>query len=417
MMKNKMIAKLQREGDLKDGPDGNPIRSYTNPSESMNHVMSNLKKDAVLSKNDKGSGLTKLEFTTCMFEGIHKKQQDELSLAITEMSEEYELSEIAAHLAVSSDTWFNWSPEERKKYIADVNKMSVEKAIKGKCISEPQVPSNSPPREFADLSFKVAKFLEVNIGYKAVTARHVAESALLLLNHPLAIQSQPILQPASNKIEVAAIHTRNGRVQCTVNPNFVSCNCNCAIAVAQMKGCLEKHMKYLEKKTRSRFSKFSLAEANVDKQKVGKNGGRNKYTYRPSKKQIPSAEAVQQEKNDVLYTELHHNDNPFVVRILPDQAKRCKTCSVDFCRRQRHLPFDLVLEHKERWYFPKEGDWKNKVATNKEAKHFYHPNMEKCLKPRFPYISSNYIQIPEDTLANLHKSHKELLRREFQINI
>ena len=52
--------------------------------------------------------------------------------------------------------------------------------------------------------------------------------------------------------------------------------------------------------------------------------------------------------------------------------------------RQWHVPFDLVIEHKERWYFPKEGDWNNKVPTNKEGKQYYHPNLQKCLKPRFP---------------------------------
>ena len=38
MMKDNMVAKVRRQAGLKDGPDGKPIRSYTNPSESMNHV-------------------------------------------------------------------------------------------------------------------------------------------------------------------------------------------------------------------------------------------------------------------------------------------------------------------------------------------------------------------------------------------
>lgn len=53
----------------------------------MNHVMSTLK-DAVSSKNEKEEGLTKLEFTTSVFEEIHQKQQDELHLTIAEISEE-----------------------------------------------------------------------------------------------------------------------------------------------------------------------------------------------------------------------------------------------------------------------------------------------------------------------------------------
>ena len=62
MMKNSMVAKVRRRAGLKDGPDEKPVRSYTNPSESMNHVMSSLKKDIVSSENVKDRGLTKLEF-------------------------------------------------------------------------------------------------------------------------------------------------------------------------------------------------------------------------------------------------------------------------------------------------------------------------------------------------------------------
>ena len=80
----------------------------------MNHVMSTLK-DAVSSKNEKEEGLTKLEFTTSVFEEIHQKQQDELRLTIAEISEEKELSEIACHLVVSADTQFCWSPEGDRK--------------------------------------------------------------------------------------------------------------------------------------------------------------------------------------------------------------------------------------------------------------------------------------------------------------
>lgn len=94
MMKNNVVAKVRRRAGLEDGPDGKPVRSYTKLSESMNHVMSSLKKDIVSSENVKDRGLTKLEFTTSVFEEIHRKQQEELRLAIAGISEEYELSEV-----------------------------------------------------------------------------------------------------------------------------------------------------------------------------------------------------------------------------------------------------------------------------------------------------------------------------------
>ena len=146
MMKNNMVARVRRRAVLKDGPDGKTVRSYTNPSESMNHVLSSLKKDIVSSENVKDRGLTKLELTASVFEEIHRKQQDELRLAIAGISEEYELSEFVSQLAVLTDTWFHWSPEEREKYVADMNKISVEKALEGKRIGEPNIPTQLPDK-------------------------------------------------------------------------------------------------------------------------------------------------------------------------------------------------------------------------------------------------------------------------------
>ena len=102
-------------------------------------------------------------------------------MAIAGISEEYDLSEFVSHLAVSTDKWFGWNTEEREKYVSDMNKMSVEDAMNGKCIREPDVqPQQLPEKEFTELSVDVARFLEQNMRYKTVS---------------------------------------------TVNTNFVSCNC------------------------------------------------------------------------------------------------------------------------------------------------------------------------------------------------
>ena len=306
------------------------------------HVISTFKTGVVSAKDGKENGLTKLEFTTSVFKEINLKQQDKLCLAIAGIRKEYELSKFVSHLAISTDKWFGWNTEAREKYVSDMNKMSLEEAMNGKCISEPDVqPQQLPKKEFTELSVDVTRFLEQNMIYKTVTARHVAESVLLLLNHPFAIKEQPTSQPTSNKFEVTAIHVKNGRVQCTGNTNFVSCNCPSykfdnickhSIAVALFKECLEEHLNFVAQKSKSKFPKSALAEAYVDKQRAGKKGGRNKNKYRPLKQQSTAAEVPQGSTNGV-YTELHHNDNPFVIRLLPTEAKQCKTCKVDFCHR------------------------------------------------------------------------------------
>ena len=133
--------------------------------------MSAAKKDVVSSKNEKEYGLTKLEFTTSVFEEIYQSQQDELRLAIAGISEEYELSELVSHLEVSIDTWFRWSTEEREKYVADMNKLSVEDALGRKSIREPDITKQPPAKESTELSIDVAQFLKQNMGYKLVTAK------------------------------------------------------------------------------------------------------------------------------------------------------------------------------------------------------------------------------------------------------
>ena len=65
---------------------------------------------------------------------------------------------------------------------------------------------------------------------------------------------------------------------------------------------------------------------------AGKKGRRNINKYCPSKQQSTAAEVPQSNTNDV-YTELHHNNNPFVICLLPAEAKQCKTCEVDFCHQ------------------------------------------------------------------------------------
>jgi len=97
---------------LKEGSDRNPIRSFTNTAEAVNHVMSTLKKGVVSAKDAKENGLSKLGFTTSVFKEISLKQQEELRLAISGISEEYELNSEFVYFAVAIDNWFSWTTEE-----------------------------------------------------------------------------------------------------------------------------------------------------------------------------------------------------------------------------------------------------------------------------------------------------------------
>ena len=43
---------------------------------------------------------------------------------------------------------------------------------------------------------------------------------------------------------------------------------------------------------------------------------------------------------------------------------------------------------KERYFFPIDGDWKKKQASNKEASRYYHADPG-CVQPRFPYFTKD----------------------------
>ena len=186
-----------------------------------------------------------------------------------------------------------------------------------------------------------------------------------------------------------------------VNKSYVSCRCPSfkfdsvckhSIAVADKVGILEQHIQFISKPSAKKSPRSALVEANVNKEVAGKKGGKNKYPYpyQPSRSQqevanIASGQGLSQSSTGYTYKEIHHNDNPFVLCILPKNAKKCKQCGTDFCHRLRIIPNDLVFEHQARFYFPLNGDWIQKQASTKEVTRYYCADLA-CMKARFPYF-------------------------------
>jgi len=98
-------------------------------------------------------------------------------------------------------------------------------------------------------------------------------------------------------------------------------------------------------------SRTALAEAFVNKSVAGKKGSTNKFHYRPYNANCTTENVVQSQVSSDntthVYSEIYHNDNPFVLSMLPPEAKTCKGCKQDFCHRQKKIPYDLVFAHKE----------------------------------------------------------------------
>ena len=54
-----------------------------------------------------------------------------MNLALSGMSEEYELADIASYLEVEPELWFKWSGKERSEYIS-ANELTISDVMKKK---------------------------------------------------------------------------------------------------------------------------------------------------------------------------------------------------------------------------------------------------------------------------------------------
>ena len=181
-----MSLKARRKAGMPTGSNGKPARPYTNGSEAINNVLLQ-KKESYLQEQKKleTTQLSELEFTKNIFEEVHQKQQEELTLTVIGLSDQYELSKIAAHLAVPAEVWFEWNVAQRKEYIAKFNSMSVNDALSKKTITvNDTIAERCTDREFHELSEELCKILVSERGHKEEVALAVKERALLLLNCP-----------------------------------------------------------------------------------------------------------------------------------------------------------------------------------------------------------------------------------------
>ena len=422
MMKNHMVEKVGRKAGLPNGNNGKPLRSYTNCSESMNHVMK-VAKDAFLRENPCVTQLSKLQFTKSVFEVIHAHQIEELQSAIAGVSDAYVLADYASYLQVPADVWFEWSPSMRLKYVRNLQKLSVDDIFEEKDVRWPSSESTlaDEQSEFTQLSINLAVELTENFGYTKDHAETLEKEVLYLHNHPRAIPRKASIETAGiTKYEVASTSSKNGALQVSVFSDHVACICGryhhdliCkhSLAVAALQGLLPRHLRFTESKSRRRVpGHTSLAEHNVDKNTAGKKGSKNKYNYRPARGK-QGAGGQHETTTAQPFTAIHHNDNPFVLKFLHESAKRCKACDTDVCHKKEVISFDLVFEHKERWFYPVNGDWSNRRASQKESTRYYHTT-RKCMIARFPYFEVGYVQIPDEIRTTLRDSHKNYLASE-----
>lgn len=92
-----MSQKPKRKAGIPDGLNRKSIIPYTNASETINSMIQDTKEKFL---REQKMPTNSLQFTRDIFEELHLKQQQELTLALIGLSDEYQLSKVSAHLAV-----------------------------------------------------------------------------------------------------------------------------------------------------------------------------------------------------------------------------------------------------------------------------------------------------------------------------
>lgn len=418
MMRKCMIATAREKAGMPLDASGKPLKSYTNQSESINNKLTRQKE--AIAKNDKSKvDLTKLQFTRDVWEEVDRHQQEELQLAICGLSEEYELAELAAHLAVSTEEWFNMNRNQRSDYVLRFNKMSVEEALKGKTIPISNLPDAEQP-ECQEFSEDVTGMLQSLNSWTDDLVKTIVKEAEALLNCKDAVQNMPSLTVTSRKkYLVGAQNCKKGMYECTVHSDHISCTCPCykynnlckhSLCVAEKAGILKEHLNFLQKSSKRKApSKSALVEPSKEAQ--GKKGGSHKNPWRPSR--AKSTQVTSQSASERPFTEIHHNNNSFILRFLDDvpQANECRQCRVEFPRRKKIIPFDVILSHEEKWYYPDKHHPGRTLPSTKHTTKYYCVKGS-CIKKRFPYYDSSLLEIPPEARSRLQQSHFDLLRRE-----
>lgn len=148
---------------------------------------------------------------------------------------------------------------------------------------------------------------------------------------------------------------------------------------------------------------------------AGRKGGRQRkkrvYLSRPEE-EIPTKRA-----NGSPFNQIWHNNEPLILTFVaevPKEKSHCSHCGTEFPRGILCIiPFDVVLSHRERWsYYNRETKEYCPSPVGKKTIKYYCIK-ETCIKARFPYFTSDLLEIPETMV--LKHGHKALLREQLKV--
>ncbi|XP_062595876.1 uncharacterized protein LOC134257249 [Saccostrea cucullata] len=371
-----------------------PIRYTNNNNEAINSV---LKREVDYKKQS-------WENMAVSLQNIIHTQYQELEKGVFNVGE-YRLHKDYNHLSVSTLNWSQLNKDQKQDKLAKVFRYNAEVT---------ELPTHHIPSVLSETYNSLTGTI-----YKAHELRDVWRKAGLLAGDKsifTKLSSNKTCIDCSENVYIVEGNEEMDWFTCTCTGSHKCQNfdkfgvfCEHTIAASEFRGSLQKYIQEI-KKCSEKVSLDALLEKHTKKSgKKGSRKGKNDPHTRPV---ITSSVP--------LFTEPFHNEDEFEVNFLKDEkrAKRCAACGVDFPKSVVVQPFDLVMQHPERYLYPQknQGETEWVYTAQKKRATFYHCAPE-CILKRHPHFTIDKIKIPENVRSKLKPCHIKMLQSHFNMDL
>jgi hypothetical protein len=395
-LKENTLKCMGREVRIEGGL-GNPPNKYENQrAESINNVL----KQAV------GGFVDQAAVHDVVYTKVVLPQERECIKAIS-CQGEYRLSNDFKHFEVQPSRWLTMTPEQRQQHVKKLLSPSTLETDNHTVTKKLSV----QPEECIEYIQNIPRSLINEIWEKAERVFSHARISDIDENSTCIIYDKKVY-----------VVRRNGcKFECTCDFFKKVTVCSHVLVIADNTYSIFDFLKcrnYDPSKAVKRHISPSSGEKRVKKPRKGK----QKIFKAPIDTEIIRSFSASDtvplnlnEQRPFQYTEIWHNDEPFVLEyahsvVRPNVQLTCISCNCTISKRAME-PYDIIFSHKERYCYPVQEDGKTvkKWTFKRLAKRFYCLKRG-CVLTRHSYFWNGLIQHGQ---IELKDSHKKLLRDVF----
>ena len=324
----------------------------------------------------------------------------------------YRLCAEYSDLGVDPEVWFyNMTASERQSHLEKFATMTIR---------QKKDPADTPsgahcnfPQGSLTISFE-------DSGLSPIVHQSSWQKAIQLVSKPDSMSPAP----GSHRNKAVFVESQSAGVE---RPNLVllktdgSATCECQkfketklcshiIAVAEKDGSLATVLAWYNS---SEFVNLTQTAARGAPKKSGKKPGerqrvRCKGTSLTRNCEKYSARPGLAEREPYVW----ENENDFFLMFRTCNQKKCISCKAE-CSKV--APNNLCISHKEKYFYPYQGDFHDMRLSKTEKNFYYHVSFA-CIKSRHPNFRNDSLKIPDDVKTNFKDSHHLFLKNSLGIN-